>query len=794
MSLLISNEQYHGSNFLSSNVGDWVSTQFEFLHRVDYDAQELSNKCVYYAVGGVYWWELTDGSEWSDHGFVGGKTIDLIFTDIIIGVTIFPVIIQYIDGAKMFFTANPYPAFLGSQSESPAFDDATGALVNYTTFIQTSAPESLEYDFNLANINNPSLNSLIDGGIQRFKHSSLDSLPILGVASPLIAIGNQSGGYIDDVKIIYLSIVDGYRKYVISLDVFVWPLIQDNQLEPQWFNGVDTIGPNHRVRVFSQLNNANSILKDVSANTDGDVGGFDENYNTSLNPYTLNNVVYTDPLANVISGIDYCGTTHVKAEVTGNTFSPANSKFNCGIVWRTNDADNYSNKITHLGRNLMVAAPIHEFIDFPTPDPSTYNGNTEPTVGAGWSFTNVHFYLVGNLLTFEADIVPNGTNQNFFNALDDGAKKCTLWISHNRTDLDPNDRDRTSIKLYDQDVICAPAVGDPIDADAENFEDHDNIDLSPAITTTEDDVLYTLDFRVNENVQYLGLRASIEMYNTVSGEFFTLEEFFIGFGSIPFISGIYQTNEALNRNFNLPPTTDRNQIRLNRLPAIDNIAAYGLRLEYGFLNLWKYWEIQANANNFFFDMTEPNNGFNKDWQRYGSDPDWTPRMAIFMVKDDVEDYHYSNYSIRPYDDEDVTPVCTFIDLADGSAPTSFVANTLMEVTAVLTWNAGVFNPVINWFEATIEDFEAGNRWVISSVLPQGGIGANPLKPITGQTLLDVVIVGNVATLKYIVDTNIINASKVSITHRAYSVPGPEGKIREDGDPKLKEDGDIKILE
>lgn len=794
MSLLIYDEEYHGSNFLSSNVGDWVESAFEFIHRVDYSAAESSNKCVFNAVGGAFWWELTDGSEWSEHGFVGGKTIDLITTIVGVGSTIFPATIQYIDGEKMFFTADPYAGTVPDQTPSPQFDSATGLLLASVDFIQTSAPESVEYDFNLADVDNPTLNSLIDGNINRFKYTELDTLPILGASFVMSPVANRSGGYFSEPRIRYISNIDGYRKYRITFFFFVWPLIQDNQNEPQWFNGIDTVGPNNRIRVFSQLNNSNSVLEDKSQNTDGNVGGFNENYNTSVNPYTINNVIFTDGAANLIEGIDYCNTTHVTATVTGSTFDPTNSRFNVGLVWRTNDSDNYQNKLTNVGQNLMIVAPIHEFIDSAVVDPSIYNGNNEPTTGAGWAFTNVQFSLVGTQLTFEADILPDAPNEAFFNALDDGAKRCTLWISHNRTDLPATDRDRTSLKLYDTDVICAPAVGDPINVQNQAFYDHGGNDLSTATTTTEDDVLYNLFFNLNIGEEYSGIKTKIQMYNSLTEEFFTLEEFFIGFGSVPFISGIYEANESINRNFNLPPATDRNQILLNRYPANDAPGEYGLKLDYGFLNLWKYWEIQSNADDEFFDLAQPNNGLNKNWQRFGSFANWSPRMAIFVVKDDVEDYHYQNYTIRDYDDEDVTTTCTFVDLSDLTNPTSLIANTLIEVTTVMTWNAGTFDALNNWFEATIEDFEAGNRFVLSSVLAQGGVSANPLKPITGQTMLDVSIVGNVATLKYIIDTNIIDASKVSITHRVWSLDKEGGKIKEDGDDKLKEDGDIKIKE
>ena len=91
------------------------------------------------------------------------------------------------------------------------------------------------------------------------------------------------------------------------------------------------------------------------------------------------------------------------------------------------------------------------------------------------------------------------------------------------------------------------------------------------------------------------------------------------------------------------------------------------------------------------------------------------------------------------------------------------------VEYVLTWSTANYSD--EWAEVTIEDYEAGNRWVISSVLPQGNINANPLKPISGNTLLDLVISpANVATVKCLIDTSLINVNNVSLSVRIFSTP------------------------
>ena len=52
------------------------------------------------------------------------------------------------------------------------------------------------------------------------------------------------------------------------------------------------------------------------------------------------------------------------------------------------------------------------------------------------------------------------------------------------------------------------------------------------------------------------------MYNSLTGDKFTVESFTIPFNNIPFVGGIHQFNELIPRNFNLPPSSTFNDIQL----------------------------------------------------------------------------------------------------------------------------------------------------------------------------------------------------------------------------------------
>jgi hypothetical protein len=120
---------------------------------------------------------------------------------------------------------------------------------------------------------------------------------------------------------------------------------------------------------------------------------------------------------------------------------------------------------------------------------------------------------------------------------------------------------------------------------------------------------------------------------------------------------------------------------------------------------------------------------------------------------------------------------------------------LIEIEVVFTWTQ---NFADEWVEFTVEDEESGNRWVISSVLDQGNIAANPLKPISGNTKIDVSGTGtNVLTCKALIDTSIIGVDSVCLSYRVFSSPNESGgeveggKKKTDGTYKKKTDGTIK---
>ena len=786
MSLLIVSSKYNNiEGNLSENAGDWADGFERFISRVS-SGSGTSNVFTYSSVGGIF--RITRASgDWGEAGFVSGQNITLreaSFADQFN-------VISSIDGNTLYLTSSlVYP-------DPTTFPNPTLGIVGLLVF-STDVSEQIDFYFNLSPNTSNTIESVIDNEVNKFSISgtALTGLVPAGTV-PMVQQGNQSGGLIKDVVLEFEGIFDDYFRYTITYRFWDWGVIQDGVDEPSYYNGTENLKPVARIDALAQIGNNNGILTRTTSLDDANTGGYGQNFNQGVNNYELQSISWIDHLGDPISGLDYSNFCSFTAIVTAPNQSVVTSRYYLGLVFRPEDTTVYKNLPESIGNNLLLNAPDVAFPHSLVPDGATHLGYTNSD-GVQIDFTGIHFELSGSTLTIKANVEPNAAAKAYFDAIPNGGRKMTLWASMGSDAALVPSSDRVSLKLYDEDCIDAPTLGiqHPYVVD-KIITDHGLRDITAdtTIITTEDDVLYASNFRLEKDTEYEGVRARIYMKNDITGEEFDLEDNFFSFSNTPFVGGIYLFAQTINRGFGLPPTSQSNIIRLERNSLIDTPTLYGMKLDYGFLSRWEYWLAQSSADNDFYDVNLPNNGKNKDWQRYSADPDWQLLLSYYVRKEGVDDFVNQSIDIRPYDDEDFTKVVTYTR-SDGSNPTSLVSNEVFEVETVLTWNAGVLDPLDNWLEVTVEDYESGNRWVLSSFLDQGNVAANPLKPITGQTKLDVVIVGSVATLKFLIDTNVIGVNSISLSYRIFSDDDlPEGaKIQEDETPKFTEDDDQKLIE
>ena len=775
MSLVLTDENYNGLGSLQANSGDWVDGEVKFYSRFDI-VSSLSNPIEYNSIAGNTTLSLPGSDTWTNYGFKVGMTITIEWLwSYSSGGTgyncpqSFTRTITYINGSVMHIDSSINMVACGGTPVTtlqngwlfPSDPPNNSTELFAMTVYATDAAEQVNFDMNLAISGTDSLNSVIDGTLNSFTNDAIGGMVVLDTL-PLTQLGNASGGYIKDVVLTYDAVDgDSFRNYTITYKFIQWGFLQSGFAEPDYFADLDDLSPSIRVSLTAEANNPNTRLSVTGENLQANTGGFNENYNGGVNNFSLTSIDWLNALGDPIDAMDYSGDSTFTAVVSAPLQLIGSSTYRIGLVFRPVDESIYQNLPLPVVNNLIVNAPDLDYMHSASPD-ATIRAGFANSDGVQISLKDIQFFTVGTVTTITGKILPNAAAIDYFNDIPDGGRKVTLWASFGDHTTDGTSTSkRVNLKLQDEDIIDAPIVGVQIpNIVTSQFIDHDsNIVTS---ITTEDDVLYKTTLRLIDNIDYESMRVRMQAYNSTTGESFTLEDYNFSFSNVVNIAGQFQPNITIDRGFNLPSTSDRNVVTLKRDATLDIAGQYGIEINYGFLSRWEYWLAQSGVSNDFFDVTQPNDGLNKNWQRYSADANWQMRVEVNTIVNDVEDFNYTDLDIRPYEDEDVTTVVTIVRVSDGATVTAFENNEIHEVTAVLTWNIGSYTT--SWAEATIEEFESGNRWLISSVLDHSS-ASNPLSPITGLTKLSLATATNVATLKFLVDTSKVSSNKISLSYR-----------------------------
>lgn len=757
MACNVISEKYNGLPSLYANAGEWVEGVLDFKLSYYFGSGD-SNKITMSGTA------ISRGSgNWGTDGFTVGDVITIGFSKYVgpPPLTLSYVrTVTYVNGSVMYLdTALPAPY---TNAVFPTASLYTGMSV------QINKPaEAVDFYFNLVKNGTQSINSVIDGEVNRFQANNLTSLGLFAPVS-MIQAGNKSGGTFEDVTIQLLSIVGIERTYRIEYKFLQWGLLQDGFDIPSYYSASDCLVPSIKVETFSIFNNPNGKQTALNGVLLANTGFFNENFNGGVNDYSLTSIVWKDALLNTINSMDYSGVSSFTATVVAPLQTGA-SKYKIGFFWDAEDTSEYSNLLPDIDDNLMC---LINNVDYP-PNVligAVYTSGTTLS-GANFSVTSLKFEISGGNVIVTGQITPNAQFTTLMDSIPDGGRKFKIFAQFSNSLLLNQDSNRVNLLLFDADCYDAPTLGVQIPTIvSELLTDHGGQDITSSVvanTTTEDDILYKCDFTLTENEVYEGIRCGISARNSVTGESFNLENQFISFNNVAFISGKHIPNITIQRGFLLPPTTDRNVISLQRNLTLDGGGQYGLTLNYGFLLDWRYWIELPAVNDYFFDVNEDFNGKNRNWQRFFSG-DWSLYLDLYVNKNGVEDFNHFEFKPRGYEDEPSVSLAVLITAPDGSNPTTFINDAVSNIDFDFSWNQ-LFDE--EWVQVTAETKEGSRIGFISSVLPQGNVSSNVLKPVSGQTMLQLVGNGtNNLQSSCDIDTNGISASEISLTYRVFSVP------------------------
>ena len=635
------------------------------------------------------------------------------------------------------------------------------------------------------NTTNPSLGSLIDGEETRFstQDASLNSMAVNAV-NGLIQNGKKSGSFeVSSAKITRKSNVNrisGYNNFVTKKYEVEFEIVNPNILFQEKFKGSNCL----KLVALFKFSNTSTDTKpsELYYNENANTGWFDEPYNSGTELSSIYNINMPTLYYNVSS----TNAIPFSFEVVNSDFNISNG-FQLGashVLLSDYNKSKKDNQTTLLKYDTYKYSyndtlPSGFFLNCVVQ--IKLNSVTNTSAGGGTQMDSV----VSGEISFDTSV------QTFFEGLSESDRRIIIWVkSANVNHI-----------LFDGYLQKKMPVGKEITNISTYYvEENDNdtyadVTKTPANSLTnyagniQDNINLFSDFELSKLDTNTSVIAKIVAKNG-TGDEFTLDEMRFDLSKQDWT--IWGTLYS-NRQYNLPNTSTKNQGFLKQKATIDaNTKSF--RVSYPVMNNWRYWLIQDNASNIFY-----NAGLNnKNWNNYSLNSlGYSTYYKLEIERNGVFDYKYQTIGIWNYDQTGVfTSNIQLFDADTNTEITSIVLGKKIKVKATHIYNINFTYD--GWGDIMIERTESNPTWLISSVVPHQTNTQNPLYPITGNTLTYTIVNATTRTLECYLDTSKLNGNSFSITSKICDsaiIPVSQNfKITEDGIDKLTEDSQNKIIE
>ena len=676
---------------------------------------------------------LQSGQSWESFGFFAGANISGSYENgsshnIPNGATV-----DFIDGNIMYVNAN-----LGGSDGI-----YTGGVIRCD-----EVAEQLEFQFNLIENTAPNgtPNSLIDGEQIRFT-ANVSSLLVLG-STAMTRLGNHSGGSQVTARVERQIDVNGLREYKIEISFNPWTVKL-----PELYDIANCVKPWVRFSAFPELANPSVFISTINVPTDANTGLIEEVGNGGTGSYSIQYVELSNGV-DTVENIDYAIPTEFEIRVNG-VFN-ANSKFNLFAFFDSTDDSDYKNLPTDFDQNLFViknnsVLGVGSFADIPS---ASRPDSAEILI----SELEIAQFTTYAIIT--GKFVPNGGFTSILNSKDSTNRRFKFWVRCENPTLTGNEIRPMWLQAYDDELVkISVPLGEYKDLNI-RLRSHDND--YPNTFFIEDDMAsdFTIQLPKNDN-SFKDIKVSVIVRNTVTNEYFKLEEFTYNIGNLPtLIDGTKPIDFTINRGFNLSPTNDKKTVIFERYPILDTVSLYGVVVNYSFLNRWEYWLEQLGTDISFYSNST------KKWVDYITG-DWTLNVACELHKEDEFYFNFKKVNTKDYDDWSGVTNVSF-ELEDGTAVNNPIIDGITKVKFTFS-NTSNFDDSAKWGRVTVRSFEQGNDWDLSTVFPWGNVNANPLRPLSGESGLKLTYSADELYLECLFDaTKLSDPTKVTFTGRFYS--------------------------
>lgn len=566
-------------------------------------------------------------------------------------------------------------------------------------------------------------NSLIDGEQTDFLFSNVQTMSVFDTING-VPIPNQSGQFVNSIKLLRLPNVSGFLVYKISVN-----FVQSGPYDFDSFFTSECLKFFTKIK-WKSIQNDGLPFETSIIDQSGNTGWFNEPHNSSPS----NSVLISGT-----SNVDYLTTTNHTIIVDGPI-----DDIGIGSCYISTNDSYYKNKSTNQNELTMI---------IPTSDVSglpLLNSQINPT-GCGYDIQINNVVILGSQTTIDFDFIPNVDFGQFMSNVDNGDRLFYIWLKCGNINH----------LVFGDQLFTEPPIGGALIMETDfGFLDHsENVNETPGNqigfeANTEDDIAYFGTFRLTKNEIIDSFSVSIEAFNNLTLDSFTLQQ------STFVFSGVQISNDGrylLNETQNVVSTLPNNSLKLNSQlilrPALDVLDDYGVQIYFPFLLRWEYWLEQLNANVDFYPTQ------NKNWEQYDNQPNWNLRLKLSLVKNGLAFTHTNQFINKSYDfDSNIIQIIELFIEETNQNVGVVTEGQQMRVVATNELVVGSWNQLFTWGMITIEPTESSPRFICSSILPFDNNQQNPLVPLNGVQMVITYPQPNIAQMECLFDPEKINLS------------------------------------
>jgi len=689
-----------------------------------------------------------------------------------------------------------------SVSEIRVSTSLVNELSTTAEIVGTTPITALNYFYNLIeNANAPSYVSQIDASIQKYFAFDLDATDTATIVNfeGIGAKSWQTGG-----ATIVGNGTDAYYQYfTIVHDFLVIPYYVEGEftdlqslIPPYNFQNTNSLKyiASFEGLYFKTDPNKKQIGSFIGDN--GNVGWFNENFNTQLTNYSHTAIVHKTPTNITLPSVEITENLNTFTfDVTNATDSPfviSTTPCILGFSLLSDEID-YTDATKTVEENFYIDR-IQTLV----------TNNATFVDGLYIENVNVEF-ISSSVIRVTGNFKFDAGDVTFLTALS-GKRYCMTFDVLDEA-LTIAVADRVTL-LIDADDLYIDTSNDGLIAFATDIvtmadQPQDGVAVTEAFPTDAIVIRSIIAYDYEADTTFETITAKIIVENS-SGDSFDLDVFTFDLSTQPKVSDITQINIDQARPF-VPSGEDFFQnIVVKRRSDLDAGSLYYYEVNFPILFRWEYWKALLGVNAAFYDTSLPNNGFNNLWYRYDAAPfnikGYVSLDVInngnpltFEDKITLDAFNYSTgadwivKTLKAYDLDDNELTDGVDSFVQGFAKTKIVA--VFENTYAVDLG-GVF------VRFGAEVYESGGVSGLHTIDSLYAVPANEwFENNDNSGLIELVLSGNeITATAYLNNNNIPSNGKLTIYARIYNGSPSDGKITEAGIFKVTEAGIYKQLE